>query len=75
MNLVTAIIVETAMDTSNQEKIIEKKLKFEAFKKQIPFIRELFKEMDTDNSGTVTLDELFSLDDDLQQGLQTKLCV
>ena len=46
MNLITAVIVESAIDHSASEKAIQKQMKLEHFKNMLPTIYQLFEDVD-----------------------------
>eukprot|EP00930_Biecheleria_cincta_P042693 TRINITY_DN29382_c0_g1_i1.p1 TRINITY_DN29382_c0_g1~~TRINITY_DN29382_c0_g1_i1.p1 ORF type:complete len:591 (-),score=105.69 TRINITY_DN29382_c0_g1_i1:159-1931(-) len=58
MNLVTAVLVEGAFENAQQDKEMNKHLKKEKIKVAIPKLERLFAEMDTDNDGMLTLEEV-----------------
>merc|ERR1719311_1728105 len=60
MNLVTAVIVEQAVDTGNRER--EVKVAYERSRRQrvAGELDELFAEMDTNNDGQLQLDEILN---------------
>lgn len=58
MNLVTAVLVEGALEHARQEKEEEVKLSNSKFKDMIPELHDLFTTLDTDNSGVLQRDEI-----------------
>jgi len=58
MNLVTAIMVESALDKSAADKEVMRMWELQKKKKKVDRVQEIFTEMDADNSGKLTLDEL-----------------
>mmetsp|Transcript_464 Transcript_464/g.2051 ORF Transcript_464/g.2051 Transcript_464/m.2051 type:complete len:336 (+) Transcript_464:3-1010(+) len=67
MNIVTSVFVECAMQTTQKHRdlLVEEKRSFEL--DHLKHMREIFKEIDMDNSGTVEYDELrLRLRDDVQ---------
>jgi hypothetical protein len=69
MNLVTALIVEGALDQSSTEKAIEKEMRAQQIQAQIPGIRAIFNDLDTDGSGFVTHAELEIIPDEVKAEL------
>jgi len=64
MNLVTAIIVENAVKNSNQDMDEAIKAKEKEKRKELHTLETLFKEMDTDGSGTLNWSEFKEAFDD-----------
>eukprot|EP00746_Dinoflagellata_sp_MGD_P143925 gnl/MRDRNA2_/MRDRNA2_76683_c0_seq1.p1 gnl/MRDRNA2_/MRDRNA2_76683_c0~~gnl/MRDRNA2_/MRDRNA2_76683_c0_seq1.p1 ORF type:complete len:539 (+),score=72.59 gnl/MRDRNA2_/MRDRNA2_76683_c0_seq1:133-1749(+) len=58
MNLVTAVIVEGAIEQGKQDKDVQKAYDRKRIMKLIPTIQRVFLELDQDENGTVTLDEM-----------------
>lgn len=69
MNLVTAVIVEGALEQSKQDKDVQAEYKRAEIKKLIPKLLEMFHELDADGNGTLTLDEITDAPEDLKQQL------
>merc|ERR1719487_2571681 len=69
MNLVTAVIVEQAVDTGNRER--EVKVAYERTRRQrvAGELDELFGEMDTNNDGQLQLDEILASELDVLERL------
>merc|ERR1719362_180416 len=69
MNLVTAVIVEGALEQgkSDREAVMSHKQKI--FKKMLPDLRAMFYDLDINGDGTVTLDELRQANEDLRSKL------
>merc|ERR1740120_627056 len=62
MNLVTAVLVEAALDeaeSDKQESTLEMKRHLQ---EQLPVFNSLFNRLDTDNSGTILFEELLQCD-------------
>merc|ERR1712151_592359 len=57
MNLVTAIIVDTAVQNSNHDLEQQTKEKYEEQEKELRMLQKLFASMDRDNSGTLSWEE------------------
>ena len=69
MNLILAIIVEGAIDSSAAEKLIEKKIKLAAFRQMIPDIKAIFAKLDRDNSGTLSVSEIQNVPEDAKKAI------
>jgi hypothetical protein len=70
MNLVTAVIVEGAIEQGKQDREVQKAYEKQKIANLIPTIRRLFNELDTDGSGGLSLDEILNADEALQMELQ-----
>eukprot|EP00931_Biecheleriopsis_adriatica_P118005 TRINITY_DN9347_c0_g1_i2.p1 TRINITY_DN9347_c0_g1~~TRINITY_DN9347_c0_g1_i2.p1 ORF type:complete len:292 (-),score=75.48 TRINITY_DN9347_c0_g1_i2:24-899(-) len=71
MNLVTAVIVEGAIEQSKLDREVQEEYKRQQIKAMIPSLVKLFHELDEDCNGTLTLEELHASDDDLREELMT----
>jgi len=69
MNLVTAVIVEGALEQGKLDREAVKKIKKRVFRKMVPEIRAMFNELDLNDDGTVTLDELTQANENLRSKL------
>jgi len=58
MNLVTAVLVEGALDQASQDKELMRHDYHEDVRKAIPKLMQIFKEHDIDGNGQLTLDEV-----------------
>merc|ERR1719453_310036 len=58
MNLFTAVVVEGAFEQSRMDAEVSNAYKTQVAKSSLPRIYELFKNLDLDNSGEITLHEL-----------------
>jgi voltage-gated sodium channel len=70
INLVTAMMVECALDQAHQDK--EVRISWEAAerKRKLSELRDLFRDLDYDSSGQITLEELERADDGVLLRLQ-----
>eukprot|EP00930_Biecheleria_cincta_P028971 TRINITY_DN20164_c0_g1_i1.p1 TRINITY_DN20164_c0_g1~~TRINITY_DN20164_c0_g1_i1.p1 ORF type:complete len:564 (-),score=86.41 TRINITY_DN20164_c0_g1_i1:21-1481(-) len=73
MNLVTAVIVEGAIEQGKQDKEVEQEHKKQLIKSMIPALTAMFYEMDEDGNGTLTFEELQRCGDDLQDELMMNM--
>jgi hypothetical protein len=71
MNVITAVFVESAMQSSKYYKdlMVEEKLVNE--QTCVKHIKEIFKQMDTDGSGSISYDEMYTFVEDGSSQLQT----
>lgn len=58
MNLVTAVLVEGALENASADKELEKLDLQEKLKSQMPRLLQIFKDIDKDGSGTLTMEEM-----------------
>eukprot|EP00929_Paragymnodinium_shiwhaense_P074750 TRINITY_DN38258_c1_g2_i1.p1 TRINITY_DN38258_c1_g2~~TRINITY_DN38258_c1_g2_i1.p1 ORF type:complete len:731 (-),score=147.44 TRINITY_DN38258_c1_g2_i1:556-2748(-) len=70
MNLVTAVIVNSAMEQAMQDKEMLKVHQAAEKKKLVKTIREVFERLDEDNSGEVSRDEIATICDEDRDVLQ-----
>lgn len=70
MNLVTAVIVEGAIEQGNQDKEAQSRYKQHKFNKMLPGLKAMFRELDKDGNGTVTMQELQQAPEKLRQKLE-----
>jgi len=70
MNLVTAVMVESSMQQAAADK--EGKLAWESARKKslIPGLRKMFKELDPDGSGDISLREILAAPPEMKEALQ-----
>jgi len=69
MNLVTAVIVEGAIEQAKEDKDVARAYKAQQLKAVIPKIRNMFYIMDKDGSGDITLAEVADADDSVKDEL------
>ena len=65
MDLITALIVDSALDQSQTHRDIAKAHRAEHLKGQIPDIADFFKALDTDGSGFITRPEILMLPNEI----------
>ena len=70
MNLVTAVIVEGAISQASSERDVMKAYKCAKVRALLPRLGELFKELDPDGDGYVTLDEILEASNVLKDELE-----
>ncbi|CAE7475710.1 Scn11a [Symbiodinium natans] len=58
MNLVTAVLVEGALENASADKELEKLDLQEKLKSQMPRLLQIFNDIDKDGSGTLTVEEM-----------------
>jgi len=74
MNLVTAVIVNSAMEQALQDKDLMRSLEAQKKKKMLKELRQMFVRLDVDGSGDISRDELVNMckeDQQLLSGLLT----
>eukprot|EP00929_Paragymnodinium_shiwhaense_P019917 TRINITY_DN1342_c0_g1_i5.p1 TRINITY_DN1342_c0_g1~~TRINITY_DN1342_c0_g1_i5.p1 ORF type:complete len:339 (-),score=69.73 TRINITY_DN1342_c0_g1_i5:318-1334(-) len=69
MNLVTAVMVETALQQAADDKEFQQKLEDARKREILPMVRQMFAKIDTDGSGEVSLEELTDAPDELRKSL------
>jgi len=73
MNLVTAVIVESAIEQGKQDRDLQRLYKQEEMKKMMPDLQKLYEDLDENKDGRVTLDEIREASDDLKNQLKDSL--
>jgi len=73
MNLVTAVIVEGAIEQGQQDRDMQMRYKAHAFKKMLPSLKAMFHQLDVDGDGTVILQELLVAPDELKKQFEEVL--
>merc|ERR1719375_1153794 len=63
MNLVTAVIVHVSIDQALDDREVQEKHRQAEIQAMLPKLKDMFDELDKDESGTVTLDELLDQGD------------
>ena len=58
MNLLTALIIESSFEMTRNDKDVQQALKNEMLKKLLPRLLSLFRDLDKDGSGDISLDEI-----------------
>jgi len=69
MNLITAVLVNGAIEQSNTDKEAMRFYKAQRLRKMLPRVREMFEELDQDGSGALTLDELVNAPEEVREEL------
>jgi voltage-gated sodium channel len=67
MNLVTAVIVEGAIEQGKQDREAQSRYKAARLKHLIPALKKLFKELDADGDETLTLKEIQNAPESVRQ--------
>jgi voltage-gated sodium channel len=70
MNLVTALMVDSALSQSHQDREAEKAWEAASRKKALPKLKAMFAELDEDGSGCLELGEIANAPDELKEQLQ-----
>merc|ERR1719195_674986 len=70
MNLVTAVIVEGAIEQGKQDREAMARYRQYSFKKLQPHLKDMFMKMDRDGNSRLTRDELLSAPEKIKQELQ-----
>eukprot|EP00927_Polykrikos_kofoidii_P075065 TRINITY_DN7111_c0_g3_i1.p1 TRINITY_DN7111_c0_g3~~TRINITY_DN7111_c0_g3_i1.p1 ORF type:complete len:610 (-),score=112.19 TRINITY_DN7111_c0_g3_i1:379-2208(-) len=70
MNLVTAVMVEGALDQANQDKEAQKEMEVQRQKRLMPRLREMFMLIDEDGSGEVSWEEIKQAPVEMQEELK-----
>jgi len=73
MNLVTAIVVESALEQAMEDKAMVQQQREKERKKCIHHLKKIFIRLDEDRSGEVTVDEIANMDVDDQKAMETIL--
>merc|ERR1712008_254218 len=58
MNLVTAVIIEGAIEQGNQDREVMARYKQHSFKQMQPHLRQMFKDIDMNSDNSITREEL-----------------
>ena len=58
MNLLTALIIESSFEMTRNDKDVQIALKNEMLKKILPRLLSLFRDLDKDGSGDISLEEI-----------------
>ena len=66
MNLVTAVIVERSLDQAEQDKHVAKIHKRNLVERMMPKLMEMFKRLDVNDDGRITLEEFANCPDDVR---------
>lgn len=69
-NLVTAVIVEGAIEQGNHDKDAQARYKQYKFQKMLPSLKKMFQDLDLDGNGTVTLAELNASPKEMREQLE-----
>mmetsp|Transcript_5903 Transcript_5903/g.10541 ORF Transcript_5903/g.10541 Transcript_5903/m.10541 type:complete len:561 (-) Transcript_5903:23-1705(-) len=69
MNLVTAVIVESAIEQGRTDKEVEAEYKKQMIKEMMPSLLEMFRELDVNGDGTITSDEIMDCGEDMKEEL------
>jgi voltage-gated sodium channel len=69
MNLVTAIIVEGSFAQTKEDQEVQQMVRTEMMKKRLPRLLEVFKTLDHDGSGDISLEEVKAAPDFVKQEL------
>jgi hypothetical protein len=69
MNLVTAVIIEAFMDNARRDREMRAKYSEKLARQILPRLRQMFTQIDHDNSGFVSLEELQEASDELKEEL------
>jgi len=69
MNLVTAVIVEGAIEQAKEDKDVAKAYRKQRLEQVLPKVREMFLQMDIDGDGQITLEEIAQADQSLKEDL------
>jgi len=69
MNLVTAVIVEGAIQQAREDKEVQNAHEAKRIQALIPKLKEVFLELDEDGSGTLSLDEVENAGEEVQAEL------
>eukprot|EP00929_Paragymnodinium_shiwhaense_P017855 TRINITY_DN12766_c0_g3_i1.p1 TRINITY_DN12766_c0_g3~~TRINITY_DN12766_c0_g3_i1.p1 ORF type:complete len:624 (-),score=142.28 TRINITY_DN12766_c0_g3_i1:100-1971(-) len=70
MNLVTAVMVEGAMQQASEDREFIEKMEEEKKKKMLPELKDMFQLIDADGSGQVSLEELIEAPEELKNRLK-----
>eukprot|EP00927_Polykrikos_kofoidii_P065053 TRINITY_DN60849_c0_g1_i1.p1 TRINITY_DN60849_c0_g1~~TRINITY_DN60849_c0_g1_i1.p1 ORF type:complete len:569 (-),score=87.86 TRINITY_DN60849_c0_g1_i1:43-1749(-) len=70
MNLVTAILVEGALEQAKQDKEAQKEMELRRQQRLLPRLRELFMLIDEDGTGEVSWDEIKECPPEMQEELK-----
>jgi len=70
MNLVTAVIVDTAIQTSSKDREALKAYAAAEKKAMLPKLKTLFEELDADGSGQLELDEIMDAPESVKEQLE-----
>jgi len=73
MNLVTAVIVEGAIEHAKQDRVATQRYRRRNFKKLMPHLKAMFKEMDRDGSHALTQAEVVDAPEHIKMELQQYL--
>jgi len=73
MNLVTAVVVEGAIEQGKDDRESRARYKQYAFKKMLPNLKSMFHKLDKDGDGTITLIELQHAPEAVKQQLERYL--
>ncbi|CAK0835855.1 unnamed protein product [Prorocentrum cordatum] len=75
MNLVTAVVIEVFLDHAKRDQETRKMYNEQRMSALLPQLRKMFEELDLDDSGCVTLEELNAAPEDVQSELERLLNV
>ncbi|CAK9089653.1 unnamed protein product [Durusdinium trenchii] len=70
MNLVTAIMVNSALDQASEDKDVKRAYEAVQKRKQLEQLKVMFLELDTDGSGELTLEELKTAPEEVREQLE-----
>ncbi|CAJ1431558.1 unnamed protein product [Effrenium voratum] len=70
MNLVTAVMVNSALDQASEDKDVKRAYEAVQKRKQLERLKIMFLELDSDGSGELTLEELRSAPEEVREQLQ-----
>lgn len=70
MNLVTAVIVEGALEQGKADREVQQAYELAKVKELLPRVQELFRALDVDRSGDITLEEVLGADQGVTDELQ-----
>ena len=71
MELLTAVIVSGSMENMEKDKVVHDQVKKDKLLKLLPVITDFFQQIDRDNNGIITIEEMMSAPDEVKDHLMS----